>query len=259
MVSERVSDQHVEAHGAGSVEELRDAARAIDEKVRSLIMALAFLVAGAVSVFFVGRGTASLRPGVLTWDGYSWSVANAFFVTFGFGIAMAAAWALFALDPRSHLPLGSLKGEAVSVTELRAKQRLFSDCQAFVWFAVVALVEISVARLPDTDAHTMSWVALGALVLFVWVPSWPTLAYQSLQSSAPRPPMLATFVVPALASVLLGLALAGLDVRWPAAIYVMSWLLGGKMLLVRSREIFVAGVIAWIVAFGLALGLGFAY
>ena len=71
--------------------------------------------------------------------------------------------------------------------------------------------------------------------------------------------MFATFVVPALASMLLGLALAGLDVRWPAAIYVMSWLLGGKMLLVRSREAFVLGVIAWIVAFGLALGLGLAY
>ncbi len=76
--------------------------RNLDEKVRSLITALAFLAVAGVSLFIFARSGGTAPD--LTLDGRSWNAANVFFVCFLAGLILSLMSALVAVDPASHRP-----------------------------------------------------------------------------------------------------------------------------------------------------------
>jgi hypothetical protein len=238
---------------------------AVDEKIRSIIMALAFLVAGSVPIFFVGRNARGLKPAAITWDGYGWNVSNAFLVLFGAGMFLSITWALAALDPQAHRPyvLDAGNRRWTTVEEAKYKLSRFAECQAFVWFSVAILTLITLTRIPDTDAHTRTWVILGSLIAFVWVPVVPLLGMleHSMLSGRSATTLLALYVAPAVvATILLALAIAGEPLRWAAVLYALASLVGTRILLLRPPAVAVPIALAWAVGVGgLAGGLGAAF
>src|SRR5260221_12850434 len=81
-----------------------DQIKATDEKIRSVLMALSFFVAGMVTVVYATRaGAHPAKP--LTWDGQSRNVSTVFMVIFGGSVFFAVTWALTALDPQPYRPI----------------------------------------------------------------------------------------------------------------------------------------------------------
>lgn len=76
--------------------------RNLDEKVRTLITALAFLAVAGSTLFIFARQKAS--PADLTFDGRTWNAANFFFAFFLANLIFSLMSAFVALDPRAHRP-----------------------------------------------------------------------------------------------------------------------------------------------------------
>lgn len=221
-----------------------DQIKATDEKIRSVLMALSFFVAGMVTVVYATRaGAHPAKP--LTWDGHARNVSTVFMVMFGGSVFFAVMWALTALDPETYRPMFVI-GEGRSaqwsvVEEARFKASRFAESQAFVTVIVATSVLLGITQLPTTSSGTRSGLVCVALVTFAVAPSlssaglWWFRGSWGWTPSWRRRVILFYLVVPALAIVLTLLAFVhGSQMKWVATIYTLFWLLISRLVQHRA-------------------------
>jgi hypothetical protein len=235
--------------------------KVIDEKIRSLLMALSFFVAGMLTVFYVTRDASGKFP-KLKWDHMSPNAGTVFMVIFGGSVFGAVACALVALDPASYRPMfvpGSEElGRWPIVREAKFKAARFADAQAFVWLVIAAAVLLGISQLPATDAGTKTWLIglglMGFLALSVLIPAslwWPERGLRAFISRSGWRTTLSFILVPFAAAALTAAAFwVGRDMKWTAALYLLTWLLFSHLSQHRSRPLLKSLRLADVVAIG---------
>lgn len=283
-------------------EDVRSFGRHLDEKLRSLITALAFMTAAGISIFVFAARSGSND---LQFDGHSWNVANVFFVVFVVSITLSLASAMVAMDPTGHRPhflhgapiphsilyyeailadpwwqlphsavtlddlhdrlFRSLRGDTFSLARrARHKAARAQNCEALLAVAMVCLVIVSIARLPQSGAATRTYLVLGVLGLFSASPfvtywrmraaDFPALSGREVVASRGNAARLATFfVLPFLTFVFLALlSLIWERAHWPALVFGILWVGSGRLLVYTKNGPRGAAVVSII---GLAFGL----
>ncbi|MGD0273090.1 MAG: hypothetical protein ABSB96_05115 [Gaiellaceae bacterium] len=178
--------------------------RYLDEKLRSLITALAFWTVAGITLFI------STKPNDLTFDGHSWNSANVFFLWFLVDVFLCLSSALVAMDPTSHRPhfLGDRTPRASALyyqaiiddpwwrdggkqtaqelgeklaesyrTDTYALARRWDHkvqrtqaAQAFMSVTMIALIALAVTRLPLSSASTRATILVFGLASAAWLP-----------------------------------------------------------------------------------------
>ena len=189
-------------------EDVRSFARHMDEKLRSLITALAFLTAAGIALFVFGSNTGASD---LRFDGRSLNVANFFFIVFLVSASLSLSSALVAMDPTGHRPhflVGGRTGNSILYyesilrdpwweaddadnTRAHLHSRLFEsyrsdayaiarrarnkvgraqNAEALLGLAMVSLITIGITRLPEAGAGMRAWLVVICLVAFTLLP-----------------------------------------------------------------------------------------
>jgi hypothetical protein len=181
----------------------------LDDKLRSLITALAFLTTAGISLFVFGSNRTLVD---LQWDGRSWNVANFFFLFFIGCVVLSLSSALVALDPTTHRPrffpsrddgppsvlhphglladqwwesgkphrplaraqealAESYRQDSYEIAlRVQTKVQRSRNTEAFMSTAIVALFCLAGARLPESADKTRENVILAVLVGFTLFP-----------------------------------------------------------------------------------------
>ena len=221
-----------------------DQMKAIDEKIRSVLMALSFFVAGMVTVVYATR-IGSHPPKSLTWDGHARNATSVFMVVFGGSVFFAVMWALVALDPETYRPMFVIGDDPSAqwspMREVRFKAARFAESQAFVSVIIAASVLLGITQLPTTSNKIKSYLVCVALVTFAVAPTLASIGLwwsrAKLDSKALWYARLCLFyiVVPVLAIAFTLLAFwHGSQLKWLATIYTLFWLLAGRLVQHRT-------------------------
>jgi len=179
--------------------------RNLDEKVRSILTALAFLMIAGVTLFIYSNPHEG--PKDITFDGQSWNAANFFFVLFLVSLILTLMAALVAVDPGSFQPnflrrhhgrysildpsdivaesgklwLSHARSSAATMRKnLRRsyaletldvaqrttqKERRLGDAQGLIFMAMVNLGLMGAVRLPHSSNHTRAVVVIAILIV----------------------------------------------------------------------------------------------
>lgn len=222
--------------------------KVIDEKIRSVLMALSFFVAGMLTVFYVTRDSTGQFP-QLKWDNMSPNAGTVFMVIFGGSVFGAVACALVALDPESYRPMfvpgTESEGRWNIVREARFKAARFADAQAFVWLVISAAVLLGISQLPTTDPALKIRLTglglIGFLALSVLIPAslwWPERGIRGLFSPSGLRISFSYLVVPGAAATLTaGAFWVGFAMKWTATLYLLTWLLVSRLAQHRARPL----------------------
>jgi hypothetical protein len=220
--------------------------KAIDEKIRSVLMALSFFVAGMVTVVYATRA-GTRPPEQLAWDGHHRNPSTVFMVMFGGSVFFAVMWALTALDPQTYRPMfiiGESKAAQWSdVAEARFKARRFAESQAFVGVIVATAVLLGITQLPTTSSGTKTALVAVALITFSVAPSIATISlwrYGLLRSGTAWLTHVFPFyvAVPAAAVAFTVAAFVlGAHLKWIAVAYTLFWLLVSRLVQHRTATV----------------------
>lgn len=222
--------------------------KVIDEKIRSVLMALSFFVAGMLTVFYVSRDGSGKFP-ELKWDHMAPNAGTVFMVIFGGSVFGAVACALVALDPEAYRPMfvpdAENEGRWNVVREARFKAARFADAQAFVWLVISTAVLLGISQLPTTDPGLKTRLVglglIGFLALSVLIPAplwWPEEGFHALVSPSGFRIVFSYLIVPGSAAGLTAAAFwFGCAMKWSATLYLLTWLLASRLAQHRARPL----------------------